>query len=475
MKSAATVARNSVWLIAQPMIMGVTSLVVTALVARHLGTNDYGVLLLLLSYAALFSPISNLGLRPYSVREIAASRERALEIVEDMLVLRFSLALFAVVIVGVYLVLVNHQIPLALVVLLVIQLVFNALAGCFIDGLCGVESMKSVATSMGGSGIIVQIACILAVVLKANLLGVVGAYTLGSLSMFGISWYLFNKRVGTFTLRPLHLHHWKHIQNSWTFLFQNLIGTIRQRIDVVLINSFLGAHAAGIYGSALSLIQRLDTVYDGIATALFPRAANLHGASNDELKNLVRAAFKVVLVISTPIAVGLYGVADNVITLIFGAQYQDSTAVLRILALGIPLTFCYGIMFEVLRATRHERLVLRFSTIATVLSVGYMVIGIKQFGVVGAAIAFLMGLITLVIPATIAYWRKMGSPVALKDVMGIAFANLVMGGILWFMRDLHLAIKIVVSAIVFGVLIVALRIITVAMIKAILGRRKIIV
>jgi O-antigen/teichoic acid export membrane protein len=104
MKSAATVARNSVWLIAQPLIMGITSLVVTALVARHLGTNDYGVLLLLLSYAALFSPISNLGLRPYSVREIAASRERALEIVEDMLVLRFSLALVAVIIVAIYLV-----------------------------------------------------------------------------------------------------------------------------------------------------------------------------------------------------------------------------------------------------------------------------------------------------------------------------------------------------------------------------------
>lgn len=473
MKSAATVARNSVWLIAQPLIMGATSLFVTAIVARHLGTNNYGVLLLLLSYAALFSPISNLGLRPYSVREIAASRERALEIVEDMLVLRFSLALVAVVIVGVYLVVVNHQIPTGLVVLLVIQLVLNALAGCFIDGLCGVESMKSVATSMGGSGIIVQLTCVLAVVMKADLLGVVGAYTLGSASMFGISWYLFNKRVGTFTLRPLHLHHWKHIQNSWTFLFQNLIGTIRQRIDVVLINSFLGAHAAGIYGSAQSLIQRLDPVYDGIATALFPRAANLHVESNDELKSLVRGAFKVVLVISTPIAVGLYGVAHDVIALIFGSQYEDSTAVLKILALSVPLMFCYGVMFEVLRATRQERLVLRFSTVATILSIGYMVFGIKQFGVVGAAIAFVMGLVTLVIPATVAYWRKMGSPAALKDVMGIAFANLVMGGILWLMRDLHLAIKIAVSAIVFGVLIVALRIITVAMIKAILGRRKI--
>ncbi len=472
MKSAATVARNSVWLIAQPLIMGVTSLVVTALIARHLGVNDYGILLLLLSYAALFSPISNLGLRPYSVREIAASRERALEIVEDMLVLRFSLALVAVVIVAIYLGFVNHQIPLQLVALLVLQLVFNALAGCFIDGLCGVESMKSVATSMGASGIVVQITSVLAIALNGDLLGVVGAYTLGSAVMLCTSWYLFSQRVGAFTLRRLHLHHWSHIQKSWTFLLQNLVGTVRARIDVVLINSLLGAHAAGIYGSAQSLIQRLDPVYDGIATALFPRVANLHTESAQELKELVRGAFKIVLVISTPVAVGLYGVADDVIALIFGAQYQDSASVLRILALSVPLSFCYGVLFEVLRASRQEKKVLRFSTVATILSVGYMIVGIKLFGVVGAATAYLMGLITLVIPATVVYCKRLGSPVALSDIVGIATANLVMGGILWLMRDLHLSIKIAVSAIIFGVLIVALKIITLAMFKTILGRRK---
>jgi O-antigen/teichoic acid export membrane protein len=472
MKSAATVARNSVWLIAQPLIMGVTSLVVTAIVARHLGTNNYGVLLLLLSYAALFSPISNLGLRPYSVREIAASRERALEIVEDMLVLRFSLALLAVVIAVVYLVFVNHQIPPLLIALLIAQLIFNALAGCFIDGLCGLESMKSVATAMGTSGILVQLACVIAVVLKVDLVGVVSAYTLGSISMFGISWYLFHKLAGGFTLQSLRRHHWTHVQNSWTFFLQNLVGTIRQRIDVVLINSLLGPHAAGIYGSAQTLIQRLDPVYDGIATALFPRAANLHGGSTSELRELVRGAFKIVLVISTPIAVGLYGVADDVIALIFGTQYEDSAAVLKILALSVPLAFCYGVMFEILRATRQERLVLQFSAVASVMSVCYMVIGIKFFGILGASVAFVLGLVTLVIPATVAYWRKLGSPVSFKDLAGIAIANIGMGSILWLIRDLHLAIKILVSAIVFGALIVSLRIITLAMIKSILGRRR---
>jgi hypothetical protein len=98
--------------------------------------------------------------------------------------------------------------------------------------------------------------------------------------------------------------------------------------------------------------------------------------------------------------------------------------------------------------------------------------GIKFFGILGAAVAFVLGLVTLVIPATVAYWRKLGSPVSFKDLTGIAIANIGMGTILWFIRDLHLAIKILVSAIVFGALIVSLRIVTLAMIKSILGRRR---
>ena len=62
-------------------------------------------------------------------------------------------------------------------------------------------------------------------------------------------------------------------------------------------------------------------------------------------------------------------------------------------------------------------------------------------------------------------------PLALKDALGIVTANLVMGGLLWMMRDLHLAIKITVSAIVFTSVIVSLRIVTPSMLRAVMGRK----
>ena len=271
---------------------------------------------------------------------------------------------------------------------------------------------------------------------------------------------------------PLACAHFSHVKNSWTFLFQNLVGTIRQRIDVVLVNSLLGAHAAGIYGSSLTLIQRIDLIQDGITTALFPRIADLHGKSPDELKKLVRGAFKVSLLISTPIAVGLFATAPDIIQLIFGNQYRESAMVLIILGLGIPFMFIHGVVVNVLGAMRMQRVVLNISIAVTTLGIAYMVIGINLAGVNGAAIAYALGYATFAIAGTAVYWRTVGPPLALFDIFGIIATNVAMAGALWVIRDFGLAPKILIAAIVFGGSALAFRVVTPAMLRALFGRHQ---
>jgi O-antigen/teichoic acid export membrane protein len=468
MRDGATVARNAVWLIAQPLLMGVFSVVVTAFVARYLGASRYGVLLILLSYTALFTPIFNLGLRPYSVREIAASRERALEVVEDMLVLRFGLAVVAVAVAAAYLHFARHTIPGDLVWVFVLQLVTNALASCFVDGLYGIESMKAVALAMMASGIVVQLSCLGAVMLDAGLLGIATAYVLGSATLLGTSWLFFSRKVGTFKVRRPHRGHLAHIRNSSTFLFQNLVDTARQRLDVIIVNGLLGAHAAGIYGSSQSLIGRLDVVQDGISTALFARASDLHGKSPEDLKRLVRGALRAVLVISVPMAVGLHGVSDEVVRILFGAQYRESGTVLAILALSIPFGFLYGVMFNVLRAMNRQEIVFRISIVATLLGVGYMLAGILVAGVKGAAVALVLSWATPSLALLAVYWRAMGPVASPADLAGLALANAAMGILLWLIGGLPIPFKIVAGVVAYGAMTMALGLVTGEMLRMVL-------
>lgn len=473
MRDINTVARNAAWLIAQPILVGVVSVVITALVARALGTANYGTLLLLLSYAALFSQISNLGLRPYSVREIAANRNRAVEIVSDMLVLRSLLAVLAMIVAVAFLALFDPTLSGPLIATLGALILLNALSGCFIDGLQGLEHMKAVATSFAVAGVLAQLACLASLFLQLGLNGIAAAYAISGLVMLVMVWYQFHRITGRLKPRGPGDHLIMHLRRSWAFLLQNIVGTIRGRIDLILINGFLGAHAAGIYGSAMVLIQRVDLIQDGIATALFPRVAHLHGKSSGDLVNLVRTALKVVLVISTPMAVGLFAVSNQVVALMFGSQYVESGPTLAILGIGIPFMFTAGVMFNVLRAMELERVVLIASVWATMLTVCLSVGGVLLMGVRGVALAFVIGTATLAALFVMQYWRRVGVPWAIRDLVKIVIANAAMGIVLWIIRDHHLATKMVVAALVFASVARMLGLATVSTLKTMFAARKV--
>lgn len=152
----AKVARGSVWLALQRIFMVLLSLFVTAMVARALGTHEYGLLALFLSYGALLGQLSNCGLRPYCVRQIAAQPEHSGRIVSEMLIVRFSLAVVVAVATLAVLAFLGGGIDSRLALALAAQVVSGALAMTLVDGLYGVEDIKSVAAVMGVSAIVVQ-------------------------------------------------------------------------------------------------------------------------------------------------------------------------------------------------------------------------------------------------------------------------------------------------------------------------------
>jgi O-antigen/teichoic acid export membrane protein len=472
MKHSHTVAQNAAWLIAQPILVGVVSVVVTAWVARDLGTENYGTLLLLLSYAALFSQVSSLGLRPYSVREIAANRDRAVEIVSDMLVLRSLLAIVTILAALAITAFFDPIFTVPLSAALCAMVLLNALSGCFIDGLQGLERMKAVATSFAVSGVLAQLACLFALFMKLGLLGIASAYTISALVMLVMVSYQFFRSSGRFGARPPGTHLTTHLRRSWAFLLQNVLGTFRGRVDLILINGFLGAHAAGIYGSCMVLIQRIDQVQDGIGTAVFPRVAYLHGKAKDELITLVRGAIKVVLVISTPMAVGLAAVSHDVVALMFGKQYIESGPILTSLGFAIPFMFTAGIMFNVLRAMGLEKAVLKASIWATLLTVSAFFLGILLDGMRGAALAFVVSNAALAAILVVIYTRKISAPWLVADLLRIVCANAAMAAVLWLIGDQNLAIKIIVAAVIFAGMVTTSGLVTVTMLRNLLASRK---
>src|SRR4051812_7675255 len=95
------VARNSAFGVVAQLAIKVLSFGFTILIVRQLGAADFGQYAAVLAFGGLFVFLADLGLSPYSVREVARWRDapagtaQASALFGNLLALRFVLALLA--------------------------------------------------------------------------------------------------------------------------------------------------------------------------------------------------------------------------------------------------------------------------------------------------------------------------------------------------------------------------------------------
>lgn len=473
-QSGVIVARNSLWLIAQPIVISAVSVVATALVARHLGTQNYGLLLLLIAYFALFTLLANLGLRQHMVREIAGKVADVLDVVEENLWLRFALGCgAALLLVGAHSMLPGISgVDLTLVGLIAVQVVVHAVAVCFVDALYGLEKMRVAASIQAISGIVVQMLLLGAVWLQLDLSAFVLVYLLGSGILLAAGFWSFSRRAGVPRFHWGRRLRWGQVSRGWQMFLPGILESIRQRVAFFLLGGMLGSQAVGIFGAAQTLVQKLDVISDGTVTALFPRVASLHGRAGEELLRLVRGTFKVLLVLATPVACGLPFVAPGIVELLYGGSYAEAGPVLIILGASLPFAFAQLLLFYVLAGIREHNLMMYASIVGTVTGVGLLAGGVVLGGLTGAAMAFLLAAVVLTMLYTAICWWRLGAPFLLWDLARVVLANGFMVGALWVLGNLPMVITIATGAVVYAIAVFGLRLVTWTEILTVFKRRR---
>ena len=143
MNSSDRVVTNSFWLIAQPLVLNVASLVVVGYMARTLGQADYGKFVFAFAYVSMFAPLANMGLRAITVREIAKDREHADRFLGSILIVRLVLSVVATLLAALLIELLGYPIDTRMVVYLAAStIVFQAVSTTFYDAFQGFEMAK---------------------------------------------------------------------------------------------------------------------------------------------------------------------------------------------------------------------------------------------------------------------------------------------------------------------------------------------
>lgn len=207
-----------------------------------------------------------------------------------------------------------------------------------------------------------------------------------------------------------------------------LMNAILQRADVVLLTTFIGSTATGVYAAAEFLSRVVGNaryVFDGVAAPVFSEA--LHLGQRDRLRSNLLLMSRWVATAAAPIAVTIVALRHDLLAL-YGPQYQAGAVAIAVLATSHLINATFGLGGYILVVSGRSVLMLVNNVIVAIANVALGLLLIPRFGLLGAAIAALGGVVLLHTLVTIEVRMEHGVlPVSWSTLKPFAAAAVMLG------------------------------------------------
>jgi O-antigen/teichoic acid export membrane protein len=383
---------NALSILTSDVMNRVTSFVLYAMVARHLGTQEFGQLTLALTLFYAFQVFAVGGLKTLIVRQVAKDRTQTrLYFLNGILIVAFSSVVSLIALWS--FVRVMHYPPSTTRVILLLSL---GLLPYTISAVC--EGLFQAWERMP------YIAC---VNVPVNVAKVAGAFLLlttnrdlypvvlillASLAAIAVVevWILLRK----FSSPPASIDlrfSLRTMRTAATFLGIDGTLAIMSSMNILLLSKLATETQVGLYSAATQLLVPLLLVYQSIAQSIFPVMCRKVAPGYQSLKQIAQHAIELLLILALPAAAGLFFLGDRVISLLYkNPAFSQAFPALRIIAWVLILQVFTSVLGQVLLASHREKITLRIVFVdATVnLLVGWPLI--SMFGLRGAAVALLL-------------------------------------------------------------------------------------
>lgn len=167
-----------------------------------------------------------------------------------------------------------------------------------------------------------------------------------------------------------------------------LVGQILYNVDVVLLGLLGHLGRVGIYSAAYRIVLLLQVVPAAYFTAIFPALSRRYDSPQRRGgSRLAGQTLHFALAASVPVSLVVFDRAAWIVTAVYGASFEASAVVLRLLVWSFPLVTVRALFRHLLVTTHQERAHLALSLWAAGVNVALNLALIPRFHVVGAAIA----------------------------------------------------------------------------------------
>ena len=386
------VVGNAGWQMTDKLLKMAVSLIVGIWVARYLGPRNFGSLNFAIAFAALFFPMTELGLQSIVIRDLVRFPDSRPEILASAVVLRLAGAGIAIFLAVIAVLLLRPRDPHSLAMVAAIALSFVPQAWDIVDYDYQARMRPvPIVTTRVVSLLTFAVVKVMLILGRAPVVWfalAVSAEAAMSAVIFGL--LAASSPEGLRLSAAVRGQMRNLLRGSWPLAISALSVILYMRIDQVMLGQMLSDRAVGIFSAAVRISESWYFVPMAVMAAAAPALTSAHQTSEGDYRRRLLAVVRSLYWLGIA-AAAIFGLAAApIIHLLYGSGYAEAASVLRVHA--------WAGVFASLGVSSSPWFVngglLKLRMINTIIGAFVNCLlnlyAIPHFGVVGAAVATLV-------------------------------------------------------------------------------------
>ena len=362
------------------------SFIYFTLLARSLGAEAIGQYTFALAFTTIFSIITDLGLTPVLIREIARDKTQGIRYLRNCLGVKIILELVAYASVLTAAFLLGHpSFTLQLITIAGLIMVLDGFHLIFYGVLRGLQTLRYEAAGMiAGQGITLILGIIF---LVAHLPLYAFLIALGFGSVWNVIFSIIILRRHQITLLPAFDTRIVRFlfATALPFAFAGIFVKVYSYIDTVLLQHLKGNIVVGWYSVPYKITYAFQMIPMALSAAIYPAFSSAWQDSKEKVNKLLNSAMRYSLMIVLPITFGIAALAPEIILTIYGIEFINSIQPLRISIFGLIFIFLYFPLGALLNASGHQLVNTVFMGLTMATNIIINLILIPTYSAVGAS------------------------------------------------------------------------------------------
>jgi O-antigen/teichoic acid export membrane protein len=458
--AAYRVVRNSAWAVAGEAVGGTLLFVAFVVVARYLGSHQFGVFSFLLAIVALAQVVADFGLTTILVRDMARDKLRAAQMCSSAMSLVSGISVALLLAAGPSAYWLADSTELLWTCLMMACAAAVSFSGAVFAAVCRAhEEMAFNAAANLIQRLLFLLFSGIAVALDGGMARIALAYLLANLLQALFFYCVVRRRYFAVRWRP-------DVHYSVQLLLEAVpvgVAIVLRRSTILtgtlVLTALSTPHAVGLFNAAMRIIQMLELLPSTLSAPLLPPLARLGSESSERLFRTLRDAMRIFAILGLPVCAWAFVCAPQIMQHTFGSSYAGPA--LRILSLAVLLIFLTSLYVGAFSALGQQRLQTLATAFGLATAVGLNLLLVPWIGERGAAAAlvaaecvfFATGLMLL---------RARGFSVSLRGTFGKPAAAAVVTApillLLWHLDSLAGLLAVSLAYVcVYGVAVVALK------------------